>query len=86
MHREEARHILPVAKISGNFTDRISANPLHAKFAEHAYTAPSMSHPLLAVSARWITPTLDPSGRVADTSSARNGRVAYGRLLRLPPY
>jgi hypothetical protein len=37
MHHEEARHILPVAKISGNFTDRISANPLHAKFAEFLF-------------------------------------------------
>jgi len=34
MHHEEARRILSVAKISGNFTDRISVNPLHAKFAE----------------------------------------------------
>ena len=34
MYHEEARRILPVAKISGNFTDRISANPFHAKFAE----------------------------------------------------
>jgi len=34
MHHEEARRILPIAKISGNVTDRISANPLHAKLAE----------------------------------------------------
>jgi len=34
MRHEEARRILPGAKISGNFTDRISADPLHARFAE----------------------------------------------------
>jgi hypothetical protein len=31
MHHEEARRILVVAKISDNYTYRISANPLHAK-------------------------------------------------------
>jgi hypothetical protein len=34
MHHEEARRFLVVTKISGNLTDRISSNPLHAKFAE----------------------------------------------------
>jgi hypothetical protein len=37
MHYEEAHRILPVAKISGNFTDRLSANPLHAKLAEFTF-------------------------------------------------
>jgi hypothetical protein len=37
MRHEEARCILLVAKISGNFTDRISANPLHAEFAENIF-------------------------------------------------
>src|SRR5215212_7170378 len=37
MRHEEARRILPMAKISGNFTDRIWANPLHARFAEDLY-------------------------------------------------
>jgi hypothetical protein len=34
MDHEEARRILPVAKISANSTDRFSANTLHARFTE----------------------------------------------------
>jgi hypothetical protein len=37
MRHEEARRILLVAKISGNFTDPISANPLHGEFAENIF-------------------------------------------------
>jgi hypothetical protein len=39
MHHEEARRFLVVTKISGNLTDRISSNPLHAKFAEFLFHA-----------------------------------------------
>jgi hypothetical protein len=39
MHHEEAPGFLVVTKISGNLTDRISSNPLHAKFAEFLFHA-----------------------------------------------
>src|SRR3712207_881710 len=38
MHHEKARRILPVAKILGSFTYRISAIPLCPKFKEFTYS------------------------------------------------
>ena len=36
MHHEEARRILPVAKISGTFTERISGNPFYTRSSQNS--------------------------------------------------